>query len=163
MYWYTILSIPVYDFVNNGKWFENVCNKDMHYLYVCIAKFEDSDIWFCQYCYMIFPIPVYWLAIPVCDFSNMVYNFANTRLRFGHTGEGTLTKIWAGLRSKSKSILWNMEVLEICIDMWSRTKQNRFCYKCPFRGASWACKRYYLNKNVLWIDLNNKKWVNICK
>ena len=45
-----------------------VCNKDMHYLYVCIAKFEDSDIWFRQYRYKILSIPV--------------YNFINTSIRF---------------------------------------------------------------------------------
>ena len=73
----------------------------MHNLYACIVKFVNTDWRFGQY----------WLAIwsiPVGDLAN--------------TGEGTFSKIWAGLRSKS-GILKTWGVLELCLDMGSRIKK----------------------------------------
>ena len=80
-YFYTILSISVYNFVNlnTGIWFENVPNKDMHVLYVCMhcqsvrfrysnssirvynfantgKRFVNGGIWFCPYMISIIPI-----------------------------------------------------------------------------------------------------------
>ena len=73
----------------------------MHNLYACIVKFVNTGRQFGQYLYKIWPIPV--------------DNFANT-------GEGTFSKIWEGLRSKS-GILKTWGVLELCLDMGSRIKK----------------------------------------
>ena len=62
----------------------------MHNLYVRIVKFGQYRL-------------AIW-SIPVGDLAN--------------TGEGTFSKIWAGLRSKS-GILKTWEVLELCLDMGS--------------------------------------------
>ena len=45
-----------------------------------------------------------------------------------NTGEGTFSKIWVGLRSKSR-ILKTWAVLELCLDMGSRIKASRFGYR----------------------------------
>ena len=37
-----ILLMPFNDFVNACYWFQNVGNKDIHDLYVCITKFKDT-------------------------------------------------------------------------------------------------------------------------
>ena len=46
LYQYTIASILVNNFINTGIPSQNVGNKDIHDLYVYIAKFEDFDIQF---------------------------------------------------------------------------------------------------------------------
>ena len=46
---------------------------------------------------------------------------------FAYTGEGTFSKIWAGLRSKS-GILKTLGVLELCLDMGSRIKRENSEY-----------------------------------
>ena len=66
----------------------------------------------------------YWLN---CQLVSLVFNFINTGWRFGQyrlaiTGEGTFSKIWAGLRSKS-GILKTWGVLELCLDIGSRIKK----------------------------------------
>ena len=59
---------------------------------------------------------------------------ANSSIPVGdlaYTGEGTLSKIWTGLRSKS-GILKTCGILELCLDMGSRIKKNQFgCRSVP--------------------------------
>ena len=84
--------------------------------------------------YMIWPIPIgdlantgwcfgqYWLAIwPI-----PVGNLANT-------GEGTFSKIWAGLRSKSK-ILKILRPPSPCLRNMLDIKKSILLDKCPFKS-----------------------------
>ena len=80
-----------------------------------------------------------WL-IPVGNLVNTGWQFGQYRLAIwpipvgdmANTGEGTFSKIWAVLRSKS-GILKSWGVLELCLDMGSRIKKIRFwLQKCPF-------------------------------
>ena len=90
-----IWPIPVGDLTNTGWWFQNVGKKDMHNLYVCIVKYG-------QYRLAIWPIPVGNLANTGWQFGQ--YRLAIWPIPVGdlvNTGEGTFSKVWAGLRSKS--------------------------------------------------------------
>ena len=97
-----ISSIPVGDFVNTGWRFQNVGKRKMHNLYACIVKFVNTGWRFGQYRLAIWPIPV-------GDLTNTGWRFGQYRLAIwpipgvdsANTGEGTFSKIWAGLRSKS--------------------------------------------------------------
>ena len=74
-----------------------------------------------------------------------MYVLSNSTILVGdlaNTGEGTFSKIWAGLRSKSGS------VLELCLDMGSRIKKNRFwLQKCPFKQLKIVSKNPFSPRN----------------
>merc|ERR1711911_37892 len=69
--------------------------------------------------------------IPVGDLVNTSWRFGQYQLAilpipagdFANTGEGTFSKIWAGLRSKS-GFLKTWGVLELCLHMGSRKKKR---------------------------------------
>ena len=85
----------------------------MHNLYVCIIKFVNTGWRFGQYQLAIW-------QIPVGDFVNTGWRFGQYRLvfwpipvgRLANTGEGTFSLI-----------LKTWGVLELCLDMGSRTKK----------------------------------------
>ena len=74
-----------------------------------IYDLVNTGIRFHQYRYTILPIPVY---------------------NFGYTVEATFSKIWEGLRSKSK-ILRNMSTHRI-----KNKKKSILLHKCPFKECS---------------------------
>ena len=66
------------------------------------------------------------LYVCIVKVVNTGRRMANTG--FANTGEGTFSKIWAGLSSKS-GILKTCGVSELSLDMGSRIKKNRFGYR----------------------------------
>ena len=62
-----------------------------------------------------------------------MYVWSNSPILVGdvvNTGEGTFSKIWAGLRSKP-GILKTWGVLELCQDMGSRIKKINLATEVP--------------------------------
>ena len=50
-----LFPIPVYNFVNTGKWF---CQYQQTILPIPVYDFDNTSIWFCQCRYTLLPIPV---------------------------------------------------------------------------------------------------------
>ena len=109
----------------------------MHNLYICIVKFVNTGWQFGQYRLAIWSIPV--------------GDLVNTGWRFGQY----LLAIWPYrrryiLRSKS-GILKSWGVLELCLDMGSRIKKNRFGYRSVPLNRNQIL--FVSNRNQLWFVL----------